>query len=252
MTAPRMPAVHRVLIVDDEPLARARLRELVADDPALVLAGECANGRDAVTAIVRDDPDIVLLDVQMPELDGLGVVRAVGADRMPVTVFVTASDAHALSAFDVHAVDYVLKPVERDRFTEALRRAKHRVGQDAAGVGRIQLAALVTRLALKLEGRTLFISPATIDWVEALDNHVRLHLGRETLVVRDTLTHLAERLPPGLFLRVHRSTLVNTDRIREIQPWFGGEYAIVLTDGTKLTTGRRYRATVQAFLAGSL
>ena len=180
-----MPSVHRVLIVDDEPLARARLRELVADDPALVLAGECANGRDAVTAIVRDDPDIVLLDVQMPELDGLGVVRAVGADRMPVTVFVTASDAHALSAFDVHAVDYVLKPVERDRFTEALRRAKHRVGQDAAGVGRTQLAALVTRLALKLEGRTLFISPATIDWVEALDNHVRLHLGRETLVVRD-------------------------------------------------------------------
>jgi two-component system, LytTR family, response regulator len=247
-----MTPVHRVLIVDDEPLARARLRELVADDPALVLAGECANGRDAVTAIVRDDPDIVLLDVQMPELDGLGVVRTVGADRMPVTVFVTASDAHAVSAFDLHAVDYVLKPVERDRFTEALRRAKRRVGQDAVGLGRPQLAALITRLALKLEGRTLFISPATIDWVEALDNHVRLHTGRETLVVRDTLTHLAERLPPGLFLRVHRSTLVNTDRIREIQPWFGGEYAIVLTDGTKLTTGRRYRAAVQSFLAGSL
>jgi two-component system, LytTR family, response regulator len=246
-----MMAVHRVLIVDDEPLARARLRELVADDPALVLAGECANGRDAVTAIVRDDPDIVLLDVQMPELDGLGVVRAVGADRMPVTVFITASDAHAVSAFDLSAVDYVLKPVERDRFNEALRRAKRRVGQDA-GAGRTQLAALVTRLALKLDGRTLFVSPATIDWVEALDNHVRLHTGRETLVVRDTLTHLAERLPPGLFLRVHRSTLVNTDRIREIQPWFGGEYAIVLTDGTKLTTGRRYRAAVQAFLAGSL
>jgi two-component system, LytTR family, response regulator len=252
MTAPHMTPVHRVLIVDDEPLARARLRELVADDPALVLAGECANGRDAVTAIVRDDPDIVLLDVQMPELDGLGVVRTVGADRMPVTVFVTASDAHAVSAFDLHAVDYVLKPVERDRFTEALRRAKRRVGQDAVGLGRPALAALVTRLALKLEGRTLFISPATIDWVEALDNHVRLHTGRETLVVRDTLTHLAERLPPGLFLRVHRSTLVNTDRIREIQPWFGGEYAIVLTDGTKLTTGRRYRAAVQSFLAGSL
>lgn len=253
MIAPRQSPVHRVLIVDDEPLARAHLRELVADDPSLALAGECANGRDAVTAIVREDPDIVLLDVQMPELDGLGVVRAVGADRMPVTVFVTASDAHAVSAFDLSAVDYILKPVERDRFGEALRRAKRRVGQDGAGIGgRTQLAALVSRLALKLEGRTVFVSPATIDWVEALDNHVRLHTGRETLVVRDTLTHLAERLPPGLFLRVHRSTLVNTDRIREIQPWFGGEYAIVLTDGTKLTTGRRYRAAVQAFLAGSL
>jgi two-component system, LytTR family, response regulator len=252
MSAPRLAPVHRVLIVDDEPLARARLRELVADDPTLVLAGECANGRDAVKAIVREDPDIVLLDVQMPELDGLGVVRTVGPDRMPVTVFVTASDAHAVSAFDLSAVDYVLKPVERDRFGEALRRAKRRVGEDSTGVGRTHLAALVSRLALKLEGRTLFVSPATIDWVEALDNHVRLHTGRETLLVRDTLTHLAERLPPGLFLRVHRSTLVNTDRIREIQPWFGGDYAIVLTDGTKITTGRRYRAAVQTFLAGSL
>lgn len=245
-------SAHRVLIVDDEPLARAHLRALVADDPTLAVAGECANGRDAVTAIVRDDPDIVLLDVQMPELDGLGVVRAVGPDRMPVTVFVTASDAHAVSAFDLSAVDYVLKPVERDRFGEALRRAKRRVGEDSAGVGRTHLAALVSRLALKLEGRTLFVSPGTIDWVEALDNHVRLHTGRDTLLVRDTLTHLAERLPPGLFLRVHRSTLVNTDRIREIQPWFGGDYAIVLTDGTRITTGRRYRAAVQAFLAGSL
>jgi two-component system, LytTR family, response regulator len=252
MSAPRLAPVHRVLIVDDEPLARAHLRELVADDPTLVLAGECANGRDAVKAIVGDDPDIVLLDVQMPELDGLGVVRAVGPDRMPVTVFVTASDAHAVSAFDLSAVDYVLKPVERDRFGEALRRAKRRVGADSSGAARTHLAALVSRLALKLEGRTLFVSPATIDWVEALDNHVRLHTGRETLLVRDTLTHLAERLPPGLFLRVHRSTLVNTDRIREIQPWFGGDYAIVLTDGTKITTGRRYRAAVQAFLAGSL
>jgi two-component system LytT family response regulator len=242
---------HRVLIVDDEPLARAHLRALVADDPTLILAGECANGRDAVTAIVRDDPDIVLLDVQMPELDGLAVVRAIGADRMPVTVFVTASDAHAVSAFDLSAVDYVLKPVDRDRFSEALRRAKRRVGQNdtpAAHTGRTQLANLVTRLALKLEGRTIFIAPTTIDWVEAVDNYVRLHTGRETLMVRETLTHLADRLPPGAFLRIHRSTLVNTDRIREIQPWFGGDYAIILTDGTKLTTGRKYRAVVQALL----
>jgi two-component system, LytTR family, response regulator len=244
-------AAHRVLIVDDEPLARAHLRALVADDPTLILAGECANGREAVTAIVRDDPDIVLLDVQMPELDGLAVVRAIGADRMPVTVFVTASDAHAVSAFDLSAVDYVLKPVDRDRFAEALRRAKRRVGQDDTTSGRTsraQLANLVTRIALKLEGRTVFLSPSTIDWVEAVDNYVRLHTGRDTLMVRETLTHLADRLPLGAFLRIHRSTLVNTDRIREIQPWFGGDYAVILTDGTKLTTGRKYRAAIQALL----
>lgn len=267
-------ATTRVLIVDDEPLARRRLRELVSDDPEVTVAGECGNGRDAVAAIVRDEPDIVLLDVQMPEVDGFGVVRAVGADRMPVVVFVTASDAHAVRAFEIHAVDYVLKPVERERFAEALRRAKRSVGaangERAAGGSesavRQQLAALLAevaggtplprpttpRLVVKVDGRMVFVPAASIDWAESLDNHVRLHAGRETMLIRETLTNLEERLPGDTFIRIHRSTLVNTDRIREIQPWFGGDYVIILIDGTKLTSGRRYRAAVHSFLDRAL
>jgi two-component system LytT family response regulator len=252
----------RVLIVDDEPLARTRLRELLADDPAVAVVTECGNGRDAVTAIERESPDVVLLDIQMPEMDGFAVVRAVGAEHMPAVVFVTASDAHAVRAFEVHACDYVLKPVDRGRFGEAMRRAKERVASPddlqarlTALVADMSSAARGTpaqaRLAIRTvrgNGRVLFIRTADIDWCEAMDNHLRLHVGKETYVIRETLTNLEQRLPPAAFLRVHRSSLVNIDRIREIQPWFGGDYVLILTDGTKVTTGRRYRAAVQAFL----
>jgi two-component system, LytTR family, response regulator len=255
----------RVLIVDDEPLARTRLRELLDDDPAVSVVAECGNGRDAVTAIQHEGPDVVLLDIQMPEMDGFGVVRAVGAEHMPAVVFVTASDAHAVRAFEVHAVDYVLKPVDRDRFAEAMRRAKERVTSpddlrarltalvaDVSSAARTAPAA--SRLAIRTvrgNGRVLFIRTGDIDWCEAMDNHLRLHVGKETYVIRETLTNLEQRLPAGAFLRVHRSSLVNVDRIREIQPWFGGDYVLILTDGTKVTTGRRYRAAVQTFLERS-
>jgi len=252
----------RVLIVDDEPLARTRLRELLDDDPAVAIVAECGNGRDAVTAIQHEGPDVVLLDIQMPEMDGFAVVRAVGAEHMPAVVFVTASDAHAVRAFEVHAVDYVLKPVDRERFAEAMRRAKERA--TSPGDLRARLTALVadvssaartvpaqSRMAIRTvrgNGRVLFIRTGDIDWCEAMDNHLRLHVGKETYVIRETLTNLEQRLPTGAFLRVHRSSLVNVDRIREIQPWFGGDYVLILTDGTKVTTGRRYRTAVQTFL----
>jgi two-component system, LytTR family, response regulator len=260
MTPARAEAA-RVLIVDDEPLARRRLRELVGDDPEVTVSGECGNGRDAVTAIRRDEPDIVLLDVQMPEVDGFGVVREVGADKMPAVVFVTASDAHAVRAFEIHAVDYVLKPVERERFAEALRRAKQSIAApsplsallaEMAARGLTPPRAAAQRLVVKVDGRMVFVPAANVDWAESLDNHVRLHVGRETMLVRETMTNLEQRLPPDQFIRVHRSTLVNTDRIREIQPWFGGDYVIILTDGTKLTSGRRYRAAVHALLDRAL
>ncbi len=261
----------RVLIVDDEPLARARLRELLADDPDVEVIAEYANGADAVAGIPRDAPDLVLLDIQMPELDGFAVVRAVGPERMPAVVFVTASDAHAVRAFEVHAVDYVLKPVDRDRLIEAVRRAKHRIAGAGAGTAgdqevRDRLARLIAevsaavasgagapragtgRLAVKSDGRVLFVRTSDVDWIEAMDNYVRLHAGRDVHVMRETLSHLEERLPRGTFLRIHRSTIVNVERIREVQPWFAGDYVLILTDGTKLTTGRRYRAAVQALL----
>jgi len=265
----------RVLIVDDEPLARARLRELLAELTDLEIVGECGNGADAVTAIGRDEPDLVLLDIQMPEIDGFGVVRAVGPERMPAVVFVTASDAHAVRAFDVHAVDYVLKPVDRDRLLEAIERAKRHLAPAADAADdddiRSRLAALVAevsaavvtgggasaspgagRLAVKGDGRVIFVRTADVDWIEAMDNYVRLHVGRQTHLMRETLSHLEQRLPRGTFLRVHRSTIVNIDRIREVQPWFAGDYVLILGDGTKLTTGRRYRSAVQGLLDRAL
>ncbi len=276
--APAKPGTNdhrlRVLIVDDEPLARARLRELLEDESDLVIVGECGNGTDAVTRITGDEPDLVLLDIQMPEIDGFGVLRAIGTERMPAVIFVTASDAHAVRAFEVHAVDYVLKPVDRDRLMEAIGRAKHRLGEtagrDEEDEVRTRLAALVAevsaavatnagatragvaRLAIKGDGRVIFVRTADVDWIEAMDNYVRLHVGRETHIMRETLTHLEQRLPPQSFLRIHRSTIVNVDRIREVQPWFAGDYVLILGDGTKLTTGRRYRAAVQGLLDRAL
>lgn len=281
-TSPAAAHPVRTLIVDDEPLARTRLRELLGDEEDVQIVAECGNGSDAVAAIVREQPDLVLLDIQMPELDGFGVVRAVGVDRMPAVVFVTAHDEHAVAAFEVHAVDYVLKPVDQDRFAEALRRAKHRIAAAAAGAAgrdaerdlRQRLAALVAevsaavasgaatppagspvagsggvpRLAVKGEGRVVFVRTPDVDWIEAMDNYVRLHVGREVHVMRETLSSLETRLSGSTFLRIHRSTIVNVDRIREVQPWFAGDYVVILADGTKLTTGRRYRAAVQALL----
>jgi two-component system LytT family response regulator len=248
----------RVLIVDDEPLARAKIRSLLADEPDVQVVGEAANGEDAVSAIEAEKPDLVFLDVQMPEMDGFGVIEAVGADRMPLVIFATAYDEYALQAFDVCALDYVTKPIDRDRFADAVRRAKARLSTPAAPDGGTQLRPLVdhlarqqqrnARLAIKTEGRTIFLRTAEIDWVEAVDNYAKLHVGKETFTVRDTLARLEHRLPAGRFLRVHRSTIVNVDRVREIQPWFQGDWVLILQDGTRLTTGRSYRQRLQAFI----
>jgi two-component system LytT family response regulator len=273
--APSVPddSPLRVLIVDDEPLARTQLRELLTDQPGVEIIGECGSGAEAVTRIVRDDPDLVLLDIQMPEIDGFGVVRAVGRERMPAVIFVTASDAHAVRAFDVHAADYVLKPVDRGRLLEAIDRAKTHIGRtpehEEDRSMRTRLTALVAevtaavtgasggerpgaaRLAVKRDDRVTFVRTADVDWIEAMDNYVRLHVGRQTHVMRGTLSHLEARLPTASFLRIHRSTIVNVDRVQEVQPWFAGDYVLILSDRTQLTTGRRYRAAVRDLLGRS-
>jgi two-component system LytT family response regulator len=248
----------RTLIVDDEPLARAHLRALLEARGDIEVVGECGDGRAAVAHIRRDEPDLVLLDIQMPELDGLGVVREVGAARMPAVVFVTAYDDYALAAFDAHALDYLMKPVNRERFTRAIDRAAGMIGMGATGASAGALARLVERLdaerggadriGIKAGGRVLFLRVEEIDWVEAADDHVRFHVGKATYLHRDTLARLEHRLPSSSFLRIHRSTLVNVDRIREFQPWFQGDWVAILADGTRLTTGRSYRARVREFL----
>jgi two-component system, LytTR family, response regulator len=255
----------RVLIVDDEPLAREGLRVELSSDPEVEIVGECAHGRDAVSAIQEQSPDLVFLDVQMPVLDGFGVVEAVGTGRMPVVIFATAYDEYALRAFEAHALDYLLKPVESERLAAALTRAKEQIGnKNAAALGR-QLAGLLQelkagregqelrgsyleRVAVKKKGRIIFMEADDIDWVESQDNYVLLHQGRESHLLRETMSTLEGRLDPSKFLRIRRSTLVNVRRIKELLPLFNGEYSIVLQDGTQLRSSRRYRKNLDLLL----
>ncbi|HUQ83582.1 MAG TPA: LytTR family DNA-binding domain-containing protein [Gemmatimonadaceae bacterium] len=247
----------RALIVDDEPLARAHLRSLLRDRGDVDVIGECGDGRSAIDQIRRLDPQLVLLDIQMPELDGLEVIREVGASEMPAVVFVTAYDEHALAAFEVHAFDYILKPVSRQRFTQAIDRVVGLIRADAPSTER-PLEALIEamrsernsldRIAVKADGRVVFVRVTEIDWIEADDDLVRIHAGKVVHAHRSTLTHLEERLPASKFLRVHRSTLVNVDRIKEIQPWFQGDWVLILTDGTRLHSGKSYRSKVREYI----
>lgn len=252
------PRPTRVLIVDDEPLARAHLRELLSEAGGVEVMGECGDGREAVRRILAESPDLVLLDVQIPELDGFGVVREVGAERMPMVIFVTAYDEYAMQAFDVSALAYLLKPVGRERFSLALERARSlmRAGssrETAARLGRLlerlgEERPRSDRLSLKVDGRVLFVGVDEIDWLEADDNHVKVHIGQRAHQVRSTMSSFEKRLPPGKFLRIHRSTMVNIRRIVEVQPWFGGDYVFILVGGLRLTSGRSYRQAIHDFI----
>jgi two-component system LytT family response regulator len=241
----------QTLIVDDEPLARDRLQKLLDAEPDVAVLGQCTNGKEAVKVIREKSPDLVFLDVQMPELDGFGVLAELQNEEVPVIIFVTAHDKFALKAFEVHAVDFLLKPFDRERFQTALKRAKERIKQKRPGELDQRLAALIAeikpeaaaleRMAVKTSGRVLFIKTNDIDWIEAADNYVNLHVGNESHLHRETLTALAERLPSKKFMRISRSTIVNVDRIKELQPLFHGEYAVILRNGTTLTLSRSYR-----------
>jgi two-component system LytT family response regulator len=248
----------RTLIVDDEPVARAHLRALLEARGDIAVIGECGDGRTAVDRIRAQAPDLVLLDVQMPEMDGLGVVRDIGPEHMPPVVFVTAYDQHALAAFEVHALDYILKPINRPRFNRAIDRVVRLVrtapgASTAAPLARLvdELAgtrATAERLAVRQGDRVLYLRIADIDWIEAADDVVRLHTGRHVYDHRTTLAQLERRLPAGRFLRIHRSTIVNLERIREFQPWFQGDWILVLADGTRLQSGKSYRSRIRQLI----
>ncbi len=249
----------RALIVDDEPLARDLLRSLLADEEDVEVAGECGNGHDAVAFITERAPDVVFLDVQMPEMDGFGVVQTVGVERMPPTVFVTAFDRYALQAFDAHAVDYLLKPYDEERLGRALRRVREQLRRDPIGadVGRRMIALLeqldarnryLERLVIKTDGRATFLPVREVDWIEADGKHVNVHTGKKTHQLREGIARLEQHLDPDDFLRIHRSTIVRIDRIREIQPWFQGDYVVILQDGKQLTSSRGYRDRLRELL----
>lgn len=246
----------RALVVDDEPVARGHLRALLEDRGDVQVVDECGDGRSAVERIRSLGPDLVLLDVQMPELDGFGVVRAIGPDRMPPVVFVTAHDQHAVEAFEVHALDYVLKPVHRARFNGAIDRVVSLIRSGSAvNRGRPLAEALerlspatTERLAIRSGDRVLYLRIADIDWIEAADDLVRLHVGKTVHDHRATMAQIEQRLPGSKFVRIHRSTIVNIERIREFQPWFQGDWILVLADGTRLQSGKSYRKRVRELM----
>lgn len=242
----------RALVVDDEALARERVQSLLQKEPDVECVGACANGPEAVAAVAELTPDLVFLDVQMPGLDGFGVVEAVGPDKMPAVVFVTAYDRYALRAFEIHALDYLLKPFDRPRFQKTLQRVRdHLALQKNNGVEE-RLAALlddvqatrkpmVDRLVIKSAGRVTFVKADEVDWVEAAGNYARVHVGKEEHLIRETMNALEAKLDPAKFVRIHRSTIINLERVRELQPWFHGDYVVILKDGKQLTLSRGYK-----------
>ena len=245
----------RTLIVDDEPLARERLAALLSAEPDIEIAGQCRDGEEAVTAIIEQTPDLVFLDIQMPQLNGFEVIEAVGPERMPLVIFVTAHDRHALRAFEVRALDYLLKPFDRDRLRDALQRVRKQVEREDGGeIGRRLLALMkdlrrdqprTDRLVVKSGGRLFFLRADEIDWVEAAGNYVRLHVASTSYLLSETMNAIEGRLDPEKFFRIHRCRIVNMERIQELQPWLNGEYAVLLRTGTRLTLSRGYREKLQ-------
>ena len=246
----------RVLIVDDEPPARERIRGLLAEAKDIVVLKECDSGLDAVSAIRELDPDLVFLDVQMPGLDGFGVLDALQGGRLPVIVFVTAYDAYAVRAFEVHALDYLLKPFDRERFEATLERVRMTLGDTQVAEVEPEAVPLANspdrpplrRLLGRRDGRLIVLKVNEIDWMESAANYVSLHVGKESYLVRETLQSLEDRLDPEQFIRIHRSTIVNLDRVQEIEPYFHGDYIVRLRDGHRLTLSRTYRERVQRHL----
>jgi two-component system, LytTR family, response regulator len=252
----------RALIVDDEPLARQRIRLLARDEPDLELIGECTSGADALAAIERDSPDLIFLDVQMPEMDGFDLLQKLPRERLPVVVFTTAYDKHAVRAFEAHALDYLLKPFQPDRFKAAVARAhEHIANQQASSAARGLLdllaarqsspfaptaAQCLTRLTIKNDDKVVVIKTTDIDSIESAGNYVAVNAGKESHILRETLNALEKQLDPEKFLRVSRSAIVNLDCVKELQPMFKGEHIIVLQNGKRLAMTRGLREVEQA------
>jgi two-component system, LytTR family, response regulator len=240
----------KVIVVDDEPLARERIRTLLAPESDVQLVAECANGPEAITAIQRETPDVVFLDIQMPEMDGFQTLRALGAP-LPLVIFVTAFDEHAVRAFEAQALDYLLKPFKPARLRASLDRAREQLARRKPDEITKQLAALLesranvggylTRIAVRDRDRLHFVKTSDIDWLEASGNYVIVHSGRENHVLRETLTALEAQLSPREFLRLSRSAIVKLDRVRHVEPTFNDEHVVVLTDGTRLPLTRGVR-----------
>lgn len=253
----------RVVVADDEPIGRQRLVRLLQAEPDTDVVAACADGEEAVQAIREQAPDLVLLDIQMPRLDGFEVVAALGQAPQPAVIFVTAHDQYAVRAFEVHAFDYLLKPVDQDRLREAIGWALSAARRSPQGSGTGRVLALLEelnardcargrdRLVVRTPERAIFLRTETLDWIEAAGKFVHLHVGRTIHPLRESMAELEQELDPARFLRISRSVIVNLDRIQEVQPWFQGDYVLILTDGTRLTSTRGYRENMRRLLGRS-
>lgn len=248
----------RILIVDDEPLVRKKIHGVLRLDPEVEVVGECSNGHEALAAVEAKAPDLIFLDVQMPGLDGLAVSRLLKAGRAPFLIFVTAYEQYAVQAFQVQALDYLLKPFDEERLREALQRAKEQLRTQQQGEIGQQVQALLNelqakakyleRFVIRTSGRILHLKTSEVGWIEAEGNYVRLHIGKDSQLLRETITNLEPQLDPAQFRRIHRSTIVRLDQIRELRPCFHGEYQVTLLDGTEVTMSRNYREKLPELL----
>ena len=252
----------RTILVDDEPLAREKLRGFLASESEIEIVAECGDGKHALEAIEKHRPDLVFLDVQMPELDGFQVIESLDLEPLPKVIFTTAYNQYAVKAFEVHAVDYLLKPFDRDRFDQALRQVRATIGREALQPMRQQLEALLAevrreqepyrqRLVIKGSGRVVLVNVADIEWIDAAGNYVRLNTSSGSHLLRETMNRLEGQLDPQRFLRIHRSTIVNVERIKELQQQFHGDYLILLEGGQRLTLSRSYRDRLKDLLGKS-
>ena len=253
----------KILIVDDEPLAREKIQGFLKENSEIEIVAECENGTEAISAIRAHAPDLIFLDVQMPEMGGLEVLEALPREITPLVIFVTAYDQYAVRAFEFHAVDYLLKPFDRERFEAALERAKSIFREKQTGGVDQRILALLEdlrtapgkyteRLVIKAGGRVFFLSTQEVDWIEAEGNYVRIHSASKSYLIRETISNLETELDPKEFLRIHRSTIVRIDRIQELQTWFHGEYRVLMRDGSELMLSRTYRDRLQEVLGKSL
>jgi len=249
---------YKVLIADDEPLARRSIRKFLKPFPEFEVAAECGDGEATVAAIRTHRPDLVFLDIQMPEMDGFEVIRGIGVENMPLTVFVTAYDRYALQAFDAQALDYLLKPFAEQRFRAALLRARRTLDLGAARVSSDQLTQLLQQVGRQKEyleripvphkGRFLFVKIQDLDWIEAEGNYLRLHSNGVSHLLRGNMNEMEAKLDPSKFMRIHRSTIVNLERIKEVQPWFKGSHLVVMTNGQQLRLSRYQKEKLRALL----
>jgi two-component system, LytTR family, response regulator len=250
----------RTLIVDDEVHSRKKIRAFLQEHPEFQLVGECADGEQALAQIRAHKPDLIFLDVQIPGRNGFEVLDDLEDKCVPAIIFVTAFDKYAVRAFEVRALDYLLKPFNKARFAEALNRFHDRRARLGGADRKEELKALLQeiqresreseRIVVKSGSRSIFLRKGSIEWVEAQGDYVKLHIGKETHLLRDTMTALSDRLDPTRFVRIHRSRIANLDYIREIRPLWGGDCAVLMRDGTELTLSRTYRASLQAALDG--